>query len=152
MEVPAVSEEERARFERDGYLRVEGLFSAEETALMAQVCEADPSIHAAGGSSAASYEANGSLPARTITQGDGQGGNTAFWVDDDLGDVRPPPSLPAPSSAPLPRPPPARRSSQPPTSLPSRSSEPPLPPAAGLLLRGVAVRAGGLSHGLAAGR
>ena len=76
---------EQQAFRRDGYVVVQGLFTAAEAALMRRVAEADIALHADGMAAEQSYTANGTLPARTISQGDGSGGKTAFWVDDTLG-------------------------------------------------------------------
>eukprot|EP01048_Picozoa_sp_COSAG05_P007747 COSAG05_NODE_557_length_8701_cov_28.619972_7_plen_559_part_00 len=77
---------EQQAFRRDGYVVVRGLFTAAEVALMRRVAEADIALHADGMAAEQSYTANGTLPARTISQGDGSGGKTAFWVDDNLSD------------------------------------------------------------------
>jgi ectoine hydroxylase-related dioxygenase (phytanoyl-CoA dioxygenase family) len=77
---------EVAAFERDGYVLVRGLLDAEEAELMRSIAAADKQVQQKGGASADSYNTADSLQSRTISQGDGQGGTTAFWVDDEIGD------------------------------------------------------------------
>jgi ectoine hydroxylase-related dioxygenase (phytanoyl-CoA dioxygenase family) len=73
-------------FERDGYVLVRQLLDAEEVELLRQITANDAAIHADGTRVERFAYDRGKLPPRTVTQGDGDGGKTAFFVDDDLGD------------------------------------------------------------------
>ena len=72
-------------FERDGYCLVRQLLDESEVRLLHEITANDPAIHA-DGTRVEDFSYDAVLPPRTVTQGDGEGGNTAFFVDDHLGD------------------------------------------------------------------
>lgn len=61
--------------------------AADEALLLHQITDRDHARLAEGAKDVRSFNYSaGALPARTISQGDGQGGKTGLWVDDYLTD------------------------------------------------------------------
>lgn len=72
-------------FSRDGFCLVRQLLDADEVRLLRQITVNDTAIHA-DGTRVEQFSYDGALPPRTVTQGDGEGGTTSFFVDDSLGE------------------------------------------------------------------
>ena len=71
-------------FARDGYCFVPRLLDTEEVRLLREITAKDAAIHA-DATRVEQFDYEGALPPRTVTQGDGEGGNTSFFVDDHVG-------------------------------------------------------------------
>jgi len=77
--------DQMAQYNRDGFVIVEHLFDEEETDLLLKIASADDSL----GQPAKDVEkidVTRKFGATVISLGDGQGGESKFWVDDDIGD------------------------------------------------------------------
>jgi hypothetical protein len=72
-------------FQRDGYCLVRQLLGTEEVRLLREITANDAAIQA-DGTRVDKFSYDGALPPRSVTQGDGEGGTTSFFVDDHLGD------------------------------------------------------------------
>ena len=72
-------------FQRDGYCLVRQLLGTEEVRLLREITANDAAIQA-DGTRVEKFSYDGALPPRSVTQGDGEGGTTSFFVDDHLGD------------------------------------------------------------------
>jgi ectoine hydroxylase-related dioxygenase (phytanoyl-CoA dioxygenase family) len=81
-----VTEAEVEQFRRDGFLLVKGLLDRDEAELLREITAASPEVHADPTALRQLSLNTGALPARTITQDDGEGSATRFYVDDCLRD------------------------------------------------------------------
>lgn len=79
-----LTEPQLEQYHRDGFVIVEQLFDKEEIDLLLQIGQADQALSAASTEVEVGQEKR--QAARVLSQGDGGGRKTQFWVDDELGD------------------------------------------------------------------
>ena len=72
-------------YHRDGFVIVENLFDEEEADLLLKVALADQAL-AEEATAVGRIDHTTKHSARVVSQGDGAGRKTQFWVDDDVGD------------------------------------------------------------------
>ncbi|MDP7742647.1 MAG: phytanoyl-CoA dioxygenase family protein, partial [Lentisphaeria bacterium] len=73
------------RYHRDGFVVVEQLFDNEEADLLLKIALADDALSQPG-KSVDNIDLTRDMEAQVISLGDGDGGETKFWVDDGIGD------------------------------------------------------------------
>ena len=73
------------QYHRDGYVIVEQLFNDEESHLVLEIALADKALSDQA-KKLDELEWDEKMAARVMSQGDGGGRETKFWVDDELGD------------------------------------------------------------------
>ncbi len=80
-----LTKDQLEQYHRDGYVIVEELFDEEETALMLEISIADQAL-AAAAKTLDELDNTQKQVARVVALGDNAGGESTFWVDDELGD------------------------------------------------------------------
>lgn len=80
-----LSDDQLAQYERDGYVIVERLFDEEEADLLLKIASADDSLSQQG-QDVRELDLSRKFAAQVISLGDGAGGESKFWVDDEVGD------------------------------------------------------------------
>jgi len=80
-----LTNDQLAQYDRDGFVIVEKLFDPEETQLLLKIASADDAMDQPA-ESAGKLDLSRKFAAKVLSLGDGAGGESKFWVDDDLGD------------------------------------------------------------------
>ena len=80
-----LTSEQIADYNRDGFVIVEKLFDAEEANLLLNIASADESLGQAA-KDVTKLDLTRRVSAQVLSLGDGAGGESKFWVDDDIGD------------------------------------------------------------------
>ena len=80
-----LTKDQLEQYHKDGYVIVEELFDEEETALMLEISIADQAI-AATAKTLDELDNTQKQTARVVALGDNAGGESTFWVDDELSD------------------------------------------------------------------
>ena len=73
------------QYDRDGFVIVERLFDEEETDLLLKIASADESLDGLA-KDATKLDLSRKFSAQVLSLGDGKGGESKFWVDDNIGD------------------------------------------------------------------
>ncbi len=79
------TKDQMEQYERDGFVIVERLFDEEEADLLLKIASSDESLEGPA-KDATELDLSRKFSAKVLSLGDGEGGESKFWVDDNIGD------------------------------------------------------------------